>query len=164
MNEAFDKVIGFFLAVTLLFGIPFLYFGERQESLEQTFLLTETAEFVDTVRNMGELDREVYERYLKKVEATSGIYEIEMLHICHRLELAGGRIHIVEEETWTSQLQQKLEEEGVCSFSQGDFFKVKIQKKNPGIGMRFLGMFVKDLPETGQTLVYYGGCIRNDGG
>lgn len=163
MQDVLDKVIGFLLAAILLFGIPFLYFMERQEILEQSYLLTETAEFVDTVRIKGVLEKEVYEHFANKVGAASGIYEIKMICSKERLELADGKIMLFQEKEYQSQLISEMDREGRCRFQKGDFFKVEIVKKTPGAGIRLLKIFVKNLELEEQMFVYYGGSIRNDG-
>ncbi len=163
MSEAFDKVVGFFLAVVLLFGIPYFYFMERQESLEQMYLFSTTMEFVDTVRNTGILDRQVYERYLEKIDGVTGIHKVHMIYTDRHLELSEGEISLVPEEYYEPQLVETLLEEDRCLLLKGNFFQVQIEKKTPGLGERFLGMFDKRTDYKGHIVVYYGGCIRNDG-
>lgn len=163
MSNGFDKVIGIFLGVLLLFGIPLLYSVERQENLEQMYLLTETTEFVDTVRQTGTLDKKTYERFSEKVAGFSGVHKIIMIYKTETMQVTDGKIALVAEEYYTPQLLEKLEKEGRWDFFQGDFFKVEIVKNTPGIGERILQLVGKEQEEYTSPLVYYGGRVRNDG-
>lgn len=163
MNEALDKVVGFFLAAVLMFAIPFYYFEERREGMEQGYLLTETTEFVDTVRNTGSLEEEVYQRYLKKISAATGLYEINMQYTAKKIEFTDGRVHLLEEDSYETELLGKMESEGRILFQKGDFFRVELVKKTTSPGFLLLQWLVPEL--NGEEIaVYYGGCIRNDGG
>lgn len=164
MGDSLGRVVGILAAVCLLFFVPIFYFGERQETLEQLYLLTETTDFVDTVRLTGTLDREVYQAYCKKLEALSGRYEIKMTHQTRRLELVQSTLRLIREEYYQEQMLEKLNQTGRYFFEEGDFFRVELVKTSPQAAER---MWKKLLGKTGNdsyVSVYYGGKICYDGG
>lgn len=162
MGDIFGRIVGILIGVSLLFLLPILYFAERQEMVEQLYLITETADFVDTVRTTGRLTEENYELFLARLSDLPNRYEVKMTGRHKRIELTGGELLLHNEEFYENQIVEVLKEEGAYVFSRGDFFKVEIVKLSGGV----LEIFRKSLipiNENGVVSAYYGGMIGYDG-
>lgn len=164
MSDSLGRVVGILIAVCLMFFVPILYFGERQETLEQLYLLTETTDFVDTVRLTGTLDQEVYQAYCKKLEGLSGRYEIKMTHQTRRLELVQSTLQLIREEYYQEQMLEELNRTGEYFFEEGDFFRVELVKKSPQAAERMWKKLLGIAGDNHYVSVYYGGKICYDGG
>lgn len=163
MGDILGRMLGIFLAVSLLFLIPVLYFTERQESVEQVYLITQTADFVDTVRMTGRLTKESYEDFRLKLHGLPGIYELKMTARHQRIELSGQTLYLQREEFYEKQIAERLEKEGEYSFCEGDFFRVELVKKSSGIFGKVRSFILSGLFEEGALQVYYGGMVCYDG-
>lgn len=98
MGDIIGRVLGIFLAVSLLFLLPLLYFTERQETVEQMYLITETADFVDTVRTTGRLTKENYENFTAKLDGLLGLYELKMTGSRQKIEISEQTLYLNKEE------------------------------------------------------------------
>ena len=163
MSDILGRILGIFLAVSLLFLIPVLYFAERQETVEQLYLITETTNFVDTVRMTGRLTRETYEKFQSKLGGLPEIYEVKMTGRHQRIELTEQMLYLHQEEFYEQQIVERLEKEGEYCFDEGDFFRVELIKRSTGFAKRIRGFLLPDLEDSGGVNIYYGGMICYDG-
>lgn len=164
MGDIWGRILEMFLAVSLLFLVPVLYFAERQETVEQLYLITETADFVDTVRMTGRLTKETYENFQLKLSGLPEIYEVKMTGKHQRIEISEQTLYLRQEEFYEKQMIEQLEKEGTYCFNEGDFFRVELIKRSSGIWERIRGLLLPDLENSGGVKVYYGGMICYDGG
>lgn len=163
MGDILGRMLGIFLAVGLLFLIPALYFTERQETVEQMYLITETADFVDTVRTTGRLTKENYEDFQLRCKGLSGMYELKMTARHQRIEISEQILCLQKEEFYEKQIKAILEKEGEYFFNDGDFFRVELVKKSSGLFGKVRNFILSGLSEDGVVQVYYGGMICYDG-
>lgn len=164
MGDIWGRALGIFLAVILLFFIPVLYFAERQETVEQLYLVTETADFVDTVRMTGRLTKENYEDFQEKLSGLPELYEMRMTGRRQKIETTGQMLYLYNEEFYKKQIETQLEREGVYCFSEGDFFRVELIKKSFGFFEKWKNSIFPGSAGNGFVQVYYGGMICFDGG
>lgn len=163
MGDIIGRTLGIFLAVSLLFLLPLLYFAERQETVEQMYLITETADFVDTVRTTGRLTKESYEAFKEKLNGLSGRYELKMTGSRQRIELSGQTLYLNKEEFYKKQIEEELFKEGAYSFCEGDFFRVELVKQSSGFLNRMENFLFAGLFDSKSAQVYYGGMVGYDG-
>lgn len=163
MGDIWGRMLGILLAVSLLFLLPVLYFAERQETVEQLYLITETADFVDTVRMTGRLTRENYENFQSKLNGLPEMYEIKMTGRHQRIELSSQMLYLHNEEFYEQQIEEQLEQEGNYCFSEGDFFRVELIKKTSGLFEKIRGFILSGLSDGSFMNVYYGGMVCYDG-
>lgn len=145
MSDSLGKVVSIFIAVILMFLVPVKFYMERQENLNQTYLMTETVYLVDAIRNRGGISKEIYEEYLEKVSLLDGIYEIELKHVHFNYKSPEERKIIREDSYYTRQILEVLYRDGEYPMDLGDFFQVELYIYDHGI----------EVP-----MVYYGGSIR----
>ncbi|MBQ3584307.1 MAG: hypothetical protein IJA27_06300 [Lachnospiraceae bacterium] len=121
----------------LMFLVPIKIACERQENMNQTYLLTETICFVDGVCNKGILYEETYNQFLNLIRKTGAIYDVEMEHYGESEEegMSGN---------FTKQITDSLEEKQCYEMKTGDLFKVQIKDNEDNV------------------IVFYGGCIKDE--
>ena len=163
MSDILGRILGIFLAVSLLFFIPMLYFAERQDTVEQLYLITETTNFVDTVRMTGRLTKETYENFQSKLSSLPEIYVVKMTGRHQRIEVTEQMLYLQQGEFYEQQIVERLEKEGEYCFDEGDFFRVELVKRSSGIFRKIRGFLLPDLEDSGGVNVYYGGMICYDG-
>lgn len=163
MGDIWGRMLGILLAVSLLFLLPLLYFAERQETVEQLYLITETADFVDTVRMTGRLTRENYENFQSKFNGLPERYEIKMTSRHQTIELTGQTLHLYNEEFYEKQIEERLRAEGAYYFWEGDFFRVEVIKKTKGLFEGIRRFLFSGFLDGGSARVYYGGMVCYDG-
>ena len=164
--DYFGRVIELFVTVILLFIVPLNYMAAKSELLCQSYVTTETTYFVDSVRNIGFLDEQMYETFVRKLSVTNIPYEIKMSH--YREKTVG------EEEGDVTELQYLPYYEGIYHedilneilesktyfFNKGDFFSVSVQKKGTTWGDRLEKFLIGRSVENSEIQVVYGGGIR----
>ena len=83
--DYFGRVMEILVTVILLFIVPLNYMSARNELLCQNYVTTETTYFVDSVRNVGFINRQMYETFVKKLAITNIPYEVSMTHYKEKL-------------------------------------------------------------------------------
>ena len=163
--ESFGRVVEIFITVVLIFIMPVQYFAIKQDMISQTYLTTETSYLVDSVRNLGYLNKEMYETYLRKINTTGNVYDVEMIHYEYVFEANGEdyakHCYCTYQEEILNLVYDETKELGY-RFHQGDYFVIKINNKN-----RTYSSFIQELlmgihPPTEQIRVVYGGAIRDE--
>lgn len=164
--DYFGRIAEMLVTVILLFLVPLSYMSAKSELLCQTYVATETAYFVDSVRNIGFLDRQMYETFVKKLAVTSIPYEIRMSHYKARLkEQEEG-----EETTYLPYYQGVYHEEMLGSvlsteqyfFHKGDFFSVSVRKTGFTWGDHLEAFLTGRNRSEPEIQVVYGGSIRDE--
>jgi hypothetical protein len=80
MEHGFDNVIDALIAILLLFLVPLLYFGLKQDSLTKQLLDEKTVNFVENVRTQGSLTKSMYETYRNEIEKIQVIGDVQIKH------------------------------------------------------------------------------------
>ena len=166
--DYFGRVAELFVTVILLFFVPLSYMSAKSEMLCQTYVTTETTYFVDSVRNIGFLDKQMYETFVKKLAVTNIPYEIKMSH--YKAKILGTEEEGESELTYLPYYQgvyqeeilnEILESEGYF-FNRGDFFSVSVQKKGMTWGDRLDAFLLGRSFESSKMQIVYGGGIRDE--
>lgn len=133
MEEVFSKVVAIIIGCIALFIVPLKILSVRQENMHQTYILTETICFVDSVCNKGILYSDLYTEYLKKISSYNKIYKVKLEHIKND-----------NNNDYTEQILNELEKEGSHKFIENDIFRVEI------------------IDSSGNPVIFYGGCIKDE--
>ena len=78
MDSTLMTIIAIFLAAVLMFIVPLMTVSERNDDIAQSVVQTATAEFVDTVSNVGAIRPSDYEVYLQKLLSTGNTFDVEI--------------------------------------------------------------------------------------
>lgn len=135
MEEIFSRVVAMLLGCTLMIVLPLIVVRERQKNMEQTYLYTETIEFVDGVCNKGIIYEENYINYLDKISILSGIYNVKMEKYSKDRN---------QYNDYTSQITESLENNSEYMMKIGDLFRISV------------------IDREGNPVVYYGGKIKDE--
>ncbi len=138
MEEIFSKVVSVILGCVLLFIVPVKIMEQRQENMQQTYIMSETICFVDSVCNKGILYSELYLDYSDKITQNNKIYKIKLYHI------KDNDNEEIKYNAYTEEILSSLENEDCYKLCIGDLFRVEI------------------VDENNNPIVFYGGCIKDE--
>lgn len=159
--ESLGKMVSLILAVFLLFISPLFYISMKQDTLNQFHAMSELSYFVDSVRNIGYISENMYQSFERQLRKSGNIYEIEMIHYQGILY---GDMQLQEHyyEIYTEEIRGLIQEKGEYFFRKGDYFTVKVYKKNQSMGERMQEMFLRVPTAANQTPIIYGGMIKDE--
>ena len=171
--DYFGRVAEILVTVILLFFVPLSYMAAKSDFLCQTYVTTETTYFVDAVRNIGFVDKQMYEEFVKKLAVTQIPYEISMSHYKDTIKEQEIKIAIEEEQEEVSYIQyyegiyhkdilQSLLETEQYLFQQGDFFSVLVKKKGLTWSDRLENFLTGRNQQKEEIQVIYGGAVRDE--
>lgn len=154
MNDIFGKIVSFFLASVILFGLPLVYMNERAKTAQQLFLLTEATGFVDGVCNTGRIDQSTLQQFYHTIGGGSDYIDISITHVTreHVYNETLERYELCERWFDEQDIFEKISGGGEYLFMRGDFLRVKLQRKG---GFRIPGG-----PADNTVNISYGGTVK----
>lgn len=176
MGDSLSKIVAIILAVLLLFIFPILNMFENQDNTTQIFVLTQTCEFVDSVRSLGYITPDMYREFVNKLSATNNIYEIEMEHYHQKFDPVyddpkdaatfKNDFNINYWATYTDEIMGVLFPESSAGedykMSKGDYFKVKVRNRNKTAATRIQEILYNTDLSTAKIMVTYGGMVKDE--
>lgn len=78
--DILGKLAAIFLAVIVFFTIPLVFMHERAKSAKQLYVMSEVTHFVDSVCNLGEIDRDMLSDFYDALSKTGDINTVKLLH------------------------------------------------------------------------------------
>lgn len=161
MNDSYGRIVSIWIGCILMFLLPVSFYAWQQVQLEQMYILTETAYFVDSVRNTGRLTSTMMKDYEDKLSFGTNSYIIELEHAGMTYRNPKYGYEPQRECYYTMQIREILENTGEYDFHQEDFFLVRVREKGRSMAKRLSGMFLdRMLYGEEDIIVYYGGMIR----
>lgn len=162
--HGFEKMVELMVTIVLLFLVPLQYAGAKEDILNRSYVMTETAYLVDCVRTTGKLTRQMYEEYEKKLGITRQVYEIEMVHYKKLLNETEEGYQTYFQGVYTEDIKEQLfSEAGSYELLAGDFFRVQVNRYSSSMAERF-SLFLgtrKGRKSTGIEAIY-GGRVYNE--
>ncbi len=101
MIDILDHLTDILIGVAILFLVPLIYIGLKQDTLLRTVVSEQTERFVDETRSLGYLSRDMYEDFQQSLSKTGLLYDIKLEH----------KQKIVEPEYRFRTLEEVLEEQ-----------------------------------------------------
>jgi hypothetical protein len=162
------------VTVVLLFLVPLNYMAIKQDMICQTYITTEVSYLVDSVRNLGYVTDQMYTTFLRKLEATNQVYDVELIHYKRVIDPIIEEDAVVWNEcnyycTYTEDILNQLYMENNMDDSvncyrlnQGDYFTMKVSNKNKTFAVRLQEFFLNRSISAKQIMVVYGGAIRDE--
>lgn len=149
MGDSLITIIAIFLAAILMFVFPLMSLSERTDDISQLSVQTATDEFVDNIRTTGKITLDDYEKYLQTISATGNSFEVEM--VVYQLDENPG-VKVTQAEMtkigenvyyniYTSQIQEKLNEDGRMKLKEGDMVSVTVKNTNQTIAQLLRNFF-----------------------
>ena len=159
MEHAFSRIAAILTAVLLLFLVPLLINMQRQESMVQLAIMQDTVQFVDSVRNMGVVTKDMYNEYQNQIRRIQEGLDIYMEHTQQNLFVGEDKVRRTQVKYTEKDIVELLEEYSIYSFQKGDYLRVEVRKR-AGFLERFMGVLLGNSSTEQNTYVYYGGSIR----
>lgn len=78
--NSFNKIIRLILGVLLLFVVPNIYFGIKQDVLSEMVVKRETNQFLQEISTQGKLSESMWNQYNKKMGNSLNVYDIHLFH------------------------------------------------------------------------------------
>ncbi len=157
--DSFGRVIEILVTVVLLFLVPVYYISLKQDAVCRVQVQTETAYFVDSVRNQGYLTRNMYELFLKELDRTGQVYDVELTYY-KRVEVQ-NEAGEYETHYESSRMEEFLSEEK-AEFQKGGFFKAEVQNISRPLSAKITDMVLAADISDKQIYTVYGGAIRDE--
>lgn len=169
--DSFGKIVSILLCALLFFVLPVLYLSQKQDAINQNYVMTETVKFVDSIKNAGYLTDSMYTTYLKKIDETNNIYTVQIEH-SHKIVTPLYDENTLEFQNDSSTnyyktyeadiLKELYEGSGQYTFSQGDYISVKVCNRNKTFATKLQQIIFKHEIPSIQVYVTYGGIIRDE--
>lgn len=171
MEEIYSKVVAIIIGCIALFIVPVKILSWRQDNMQQTYILTETICFIDSVCNKGILYSDLYIDYLNKIQKSDKIYKIKLQHIKNSknniensenssqnpnnseniensFEKINSGIEDIDSQSididYTEQILEELKTDGSHKFLENDIFRIEVVDNSDNV------------------VVFYGGCIKDE--
>ena len=166
--DYFGRVVEILVTIILLFIVPLNYMSARNELLCQNYVTTETTYFVDSVRNVGFVNKQMYETFVKRLSVTKIPYEVKMTHYKEMMTEAEESDEFLEAEgdffscyygVYHEDIMNEVLVSEVYYMDKGDFFSVSVKKKGVTWGDRLENFLIGRNQTSAELQVVYGGGI-----
>lgn len=161
--ESFGKIILFFVLSLLLFLCPTYYYAIKQDNIIQSIVYKETVDFVNGIRNTGSITQETYNRFVKQLDQTGNVYQIEFVHQKmndQSVVLENGKYKEYE-NYYTQEILNELNVNHRYYLKRNDYISIVIKNRNKTMGGKLQKLFLHQVQDV-QIYVSYGGLIRDE--
>jgi len=176
LSETLGKIIALVVSIFLFFIFPVENMLSRQDDITMIAVLNETAEFVDSVRNLGYITPLMYSQFCQALSATGNSYEITMEHIHNCVDPVyidpadistfQHYYNINTSITYTDEIISRLfPGNGMPDryyLSKGDIFRVKVVNKNKTPAAKVQQMLLMSELPAKRICIIYGGMVRDE--
>jgi hypothetical protein len=168
--DSFSKIISLFIAIILMFLFPVYYMAQKQDSISQLYVSSETTKFVDSIKNSGYVSKSMYEIFIKKIDMTGNLYEIELTHSHRKVEpLVDVSTNDILQDfsvyyynTNEQDIYDAFDKGQDYFFHKGDYISIYVYNRNKTIATSMLESILSKDIEDIQIAVTYGGMIRDE--
>lgn len=148
MSDSFMTIIGLILAAILML-FPLMSMADRTDDISELTVKNATIEFVEKVKNTGKITMDYYNEFISTLTSTGNTYDVEM-QIQHLDENPGVKVTQADitkigenlyYNEYTSQIEERLENDKRIALKEGDIFKVTAKNTNKTIAEMLRGFF-----------------------
>lgn len=155
--DAFGKIVEILVSVILLFIAPLFIVAGMKDISNQIYVNTQTTLFVDTIRNRGYVDKELYESYINMLGTTGNIYDIKLVHSGQMYDDNYEKYYL---EYYNDEILSGIENENY-KMCIGDLFSVEIKQENKSLFDKMMGIILGNSNEE-KSVLSYGGIVRDE--
>ena len=149
MSDTLITIVAILLAAVLMFIFPLLSVSERSDDISQLSIASATAEFVDNSRSIGKITMDNYTTLISKINATGNSYDVELEvkvldeNIGKKSAWTQGTVigENVYYSVYTSQIVERLKDEGVYVMKEGDIISASVKNTNKTLSQTIRGVF-----------------------
>lgn len=152
MEDTLSIVFAILVAIVLMFIFPLLDTWELQDSLSYATTYATVVDFVDTVRNVGEITPENYEKFESQLMMTGNTFAISMEHRKFIEDI--GKY----ENVYTNRIMEELKA-GDYQLDKYDYFYVTVKNTNRTQATVLKGFINASQDENFKIGTAYGGVV-----
>ena len=147
MSDTAITIFAIFLSGVLMFMFPLMSTADRSDDIAQQAVQTATTEYVDNIRSTGKITYDKYEAFSQIIASTGNSFDIEMQvsildENSYKKTIQASASKVGENYSYTeytSQILDKLKNDGVYKLKEGDIISVTIKNTN-----RTISQILKD--------------------
>lgn len=151
MGDTLITVVAIALAGISMFVFPVINMADRVDTASQTDIETQASEFINEIQTTGKLTSEKYSKFIENLNLTGNTYDINLeFKILDenpgKKTLQTTRDKIGENiyySVFTSQIEEKLNSDGVYNLKEGDIVKVTVRNTNLTLAQQVKDFFYK---------------------
>lgn len=172
MSDTLVTIIAIALAAILMFIFPLITMSDRTDDVSQLTVDTATTEFVDDIRTTGKITADKYSQFLETIGSTGNTYNVEM-EVQVLDENPGKKTTQVDRDkigenvyysVYTSQIQDKLDNDKVYKLKEGDIVSVNVKNTNQTLSQQLKNFFYKVVGNDTYTIAAsHGGIVTATG-
>ena len=172
MSDTLVTIIAIALAAILMFIFPLITMSDRTDDVSQLTVDTATTEFVDDIRTTGKISADKYNQFLETIASTGNTYNVEM-EVQVLDENPGKKTTQVDRDkigenvyysVYTSQIQDKLDNDKVYKLKEGDIVSVNVKNTNQTLSHQLKNFFYKVVGNDTYTIAAsHGGIVTATG-
>lgn len=172
MSDTLISVIAIALAAVLMFVFPLITLSDRTDDVSQLTVDTATSEFVEDVRTTGKITSEKYNKFLENIHSTGNTYNVDM-EVKVLDENPGKKTTQVTKNkigenvyysVYTSQIQDKLDQDGSYKLKEGDIVTVNVKNANQTLSQQLKNFFYSVVGKDTYTIAAsHGGIVTATG-
>lgn len=172
MSDTLVTIVAIALAAILMFVFPLMTMSDRTDDVSQLTVETATTEFVDEIRTTGKITEDKYSKFIEAIGSTGNTYNVEMeVQILDenpgKKTTQTDRTKIGENvyySVYTSQIEEKLEDEGVYKLKEGDIVSVSVKNTNQTLSQQLKNFFYTVVGNDTYTIAAsHGGIVSATG-
>ena len=155
-----------------MFVFPIMDTWERQDDISYMSVYATVVEFVDSVRNLGRITPDMYEKFIQELNSTGNRFEITLEHRRRLYGLDENNKPIsAYKNVYTSTIEEVLNDtstpsntsDNIYNLTAGDYFYVSVKNTNKTQSTLIKEVLYASMQETFKIGVPYGGMVRNSG-
>lgn len=167
--NVFEKIVAVIIIVFALYLAPTLNEATMHDSIIQTTVYQDAANFVDTVCTHGEITQSSYLMLINKLDDTGLLYDVSIT-VGHTTVVpvygedgSVASVKNVEVCSYTDEILESVyQTDGVYTLSKGDAISIVIKNRNMTIAQQLRTM-VLHVPDYDSTIVAKaGGVVRDE--
>ena len=172
MGDSLITIVAIFLAAILMFVFPLISMSERTDDVSELAVQTATTEFVDKIRTTGKLSLDEYDKYISTISSTGNSFDVE-IEVQQLDENPGVKTTQTDMtkigenlyyNLYTSQVEEKLNNNGRISLKEGDRVAVKVKNTNQTISQTLKNFFYQLAGnDTYQIFAQHAGIVTVNG-
>lgn len=169
MTDTLGRILTIILAAVMLFIMPTMFVGLKEEKSIQIYVDDAVTEFVDRSNAIGYISEENYLKFTQRLSNTGLLYDVEIVHYnaiaLPDTEHASPAEYITQyEATYTEDILSSVfpdnGSDGLYQMKNGDFLSVSLTNKTSTIGMQIYNFLVGRISNTIKTIkTTYGGYV-----
>lgn len=158
MEDSLAIIFALIISIIIMFLFPLMDTWDLQDNLSYATTYATVVDFVDTVRNTGKLNLDVYNAFETKLGATGNTFDVTLEHRKSVLYEDDGKIVQGYLNVYTNEIMDKLETNEEYALNKYDYFYVTVKNTNKTQATVIRSFLMGD-QETFKIGTAYGGVV-----